>query len=237
MIDLHIHTTYSDGSCTISNVLKEAQSKKISTISITDHNTVSAYNELENNEIRSLYKGNIINGCELLTSYNGELIDVLAYNFDMQLMLSYLNANYLTLEQKHVKEAEMIKEIYPKSPLYIDRSLLYPSLDKTLSAIHDVGGVAFLAHTFAYSEAIVSELENIIKEYKIDGFECYHTTFTKEQTQYLLQFCNDYNLFKSGGSDFHGENKINHNMGIGDGSLNINEDLIKDWYEQPQIKK
>lgn len=295
MIDLHMHTTYSDGSYTISELLKEAQSKKISTISITDHNTISAYYELENNEIRSLYKGNIINGCELVTSYNGELIDVLAYNFNLQLMQKYLNGKYLTLEQKQLKEVDMIKERYkeigvkfdfnnivfepkkelchtaflneikkypqnnefflfeksmlkpsdftrnevynPKSPLYVNQSPLYPSLEKTILAIHEVGGLAFLAHTFAYSETIVSELENIVNNYKIDGLECCHTIFTKDQTQYLLQFCNYHNLFKSGGSDFHGQNKINHNMGTGDGSLNINEELIKEWYEKPQIIK
>lgn len=217
MIDLHIHTTYSDGSYTISEILKEAQSKKISTISITDHNTISAYNELENNEIRSLYKGNIINGCELLTSYNAELIDILAYNFNLQLMQKYLNQVYNS-----------------KSPLYVDQSPVYPNLEKTISAIHEVGGLAFLAHVFACSETIINELEHIVNKYKMDGLECYHTTFTKDQTQYLLQFCDDYNLFKSGGSDFHGQNKINHNLGIGDGSLNINEELIEEWYERSQ---
>ena len=47
MIDLHMHTTYSDGTESCTTVLKKCQEKKLNYISITDHNTALAYEELE----------------------------------------------------------------------------------------------------------------------------------------------------------------------------------------------
>jgi len=287
MIDLHTHTTYSDGHSTLLELLKEAEQKKIELLSITDHNTIEAYEELKKEEVSNLFTGEIISGVEITTTYNGEVIEILGYGFDFDIMQKKLNENVLTFEQKQIEEYNLIKnkyqkiglkmnldniefnpkkescrisfaneikkypenykyflyensiitnsgftrnEVYnPKSSLYVDQSSLYPSLNKTIEIIHEAGGLAFLAHTFAYSNTIATNLEDIILNYKLDGIECYYTTFTKEQTKYLLNFCNNNKLFKSGGSDFHGTNKVNHDLGIGDGTLLINKDLVQDW--------
>jgi predicted metal-dependent phosphoesterase TrpH len=47
MIDLHIHTISSDGTDTVSNILKKANKLNIEALSITDHNSLAAYLELE----------------------------------------------------------------------------------------------------------------------------------------------------------------------------------------------
>ena len=47
MIDLHIHSTYSDGADNLVEILKRAEELKIECISITDHDNCKAYNELE----------------------------------------------------------------------------------------------------------------------------------------------------------------------------------------------
>ena len=64
MIDLHIHSTYSDGSYSVKEILQEAENKKLEYISITDHDCIDAYKELENMNIKSFYNGKIIVGCE-----------------------------------------------------------------------------------------------------------------------------------------------------------------------------
>ncbi len=46
MIDLHIHTNYSDGSDSLIKVLEKAQKYNLSIISITDHDNMDAYFEL-----------------------------------------------------------------------------------------------------------------------------------------------------------------------------------------------
>ena len=40
---------------------------------------------------------------------------------------------------------------------------------------------------------------------------------------------NIYNLFISGGSDFHGDKKPNNDIAIGSGSLNIPKEFIEEW--------
>ena len=79
MIDLHIHTTYSDGKCSIIEILKQAEELKLNTISITDHETCEAYKELEQLNIQDYYTGNIITGIELKAQYTDKIIDVLGY--------------------------------------------------------------------------------------------------------------------------------------------------------------
>lgn len=47
MIDLHMHTKYSDGSDSLCELLTRVENKKLNTISITDHNTALAYEKME----------------------------------------------------------------------------------------------------------------------------------------------------------------------------------------------
>ena len=45
MIDLHTHTTYSDGTDNLTTLLKNAENSHIEVLSITDHVTCEAYKE------------------------------------------------------------------------------------------------------------------------------------------------------------------------------------------------
>ena len=287
MIDLHSHTTYSDGSFTVQELLREAERIGLSLLSITDHNTVQAYSELENADVRNSFSGDIISGVELTATYKGEVVEVLGYGFDIATMQSFLDANVLTFEEKQLKEYELIKnqyekigvvfdvnriiynpkiencraafyheikqypendrffldkasivtindfsrnEVYnPESQLYVDESSLFLSLEKAIDMIHQSGGVAFLAHTYAYSPNIANELLHIIENYELDGLECFYTTFSEEQSNYLVRLCEENHMFMCGGSDFHGTRKQNHDLGIGRGNLNIDESIVDNW--------
>lgn len=83
MIDLHTHTNHSDGTDSVSELLTNANNKNIEILSITDHDSVGAYYELEQNpEIRKIFNGKIIVGSELKTVYNRVSIEILAYGID-----------------------------------------------------------------------------------------------------------------------------------------------------------
>ena len=71
MIDLHMHSKYSDGTDEVIDMLKKAEAKKLSCISITDHNVCGAYDELENINVHDYYTGRIIKGVELNTKVLG----------------------------------------------------------------------------------------------------------------------------------------------------------------------
>ncbi len=83
MIDLHIHTTYSDGTLSPAEILSLAEKKGITTISLSDHNNIGAYQDLKDPSVRSLFSGRIITGCEFNTIIYGESVEILGYGFDL----------------------------------------------------------------------------------------------------------------------------------------------------------
>ena len=94
MIDLHMHTTYSDGTDTVKELLEKAEDLDLEVISITDHNTCKAYFEMEKFNVKEIYHGNIIVGCEFTTSFDNRLIEVLGYGFDYKSVNKYLEEFY-----------------------------------------------------------------------------------------------------------------------------------------------
>ena len=87
MIDLHIHTKYSiDGSEELTTILKMAEEKNLSYISITDHNNTDAYYELERLDVGKYYSGKIIPGIEINTKAAGVPIEILGFNVDYKKM-------------------------------------------------------------------------------------------------------------------------------------------------------
>lgn len=124
------------------------------------------------------------------------------------------------------------QEVYnPQSDYYVDQSSLYPSLKKTIEIIHESGGIAFLAHLHIYAHAkeMRASLFEIVKKYKLDGIECYYSTFTIEQMKDLETFCFEHNLLISGGSDYHGSKRPDIALCTGKNNLNITKDILSNW--------
>lgn len=84
MIDMHIHTTHSDGLPTVSEILTLAEEKKLDYIAFTDHDAVGAYNELKSLDYKKLFSGKIVTGCELRFVYNRMQMEVLGFGFDFE---------------------------------------------------------------------------------------------------------------------------------------------------------
>ncbi|MFT8351909.1 PHP domain-containing protein [Clostridium saccharoperbutylacetonicum] len=83
MIDLHIHTTSSDGSDEPKEILIKAQKAGLKYISITDHDSIGAYEKLININVHDYFEGNILPGCEFSVVHNGTPIEVLGYGIDL----------------------------------------------------------------------------------------------------------------------------------------------------------
>lgn len=81
-IDLHIHTTCSDGALSPYEVIDEAYKNNVKIISITDHDTISAYTEdlIEYAKKKGI---KLIPGIEISTKSNKCGIHVLGYNIDI----------------------------------------------------------------------------------------------------------------------------------------------------------
>lgn len=81
-IDLHIHTTMSDGFLSPKEVIDEAYKNGVSVIAIADHDTIEAYNE-ELFKIAESKNIKIINAVEISTKTEKVGIHVLGYNFNV----------------------------------------------------------------------------------------------------------------------------------------------------------
>lgn len=82
-VDLHIHTSASDGSDTVQEVVRHAVENNVSVISVTDHNTIQAYRE--NVVLEAKRMGiKVIPGVELDTIYKGCQYHLLGYGIDTE---------------------------------------------------------------------------------------------------------------------------------------------------------
>ncbi len=286
MIDLHMHTNYSDGTDSVIELLENAEKAGVEIISITDHNTVEAYGELENVDIKKYYSGEIIPGIEINTKVLGIPIEILGYGIDYKKMKERIKDIFLPLEERNKIEAkrlydkcveagikfeencldnydgtffaskfimaemhkfeenkniideeawDQLRVFYrkymsdPTGFLYINTDDLVPNFEKAAELIKECGGLVFIPHIYEYRENSHKVLNYILENYSIDGFECFYTTFSKEQTAEIVEVCTKRDLYMSGGSDYHGSAKPNVNLGVGYGNLCINASVIEEW--------
>ena len=291
MIDMHMHTTYSDGADSLIEVLKKAESLKLEYISITDHDTCEGYKELAKLDVKKYFSGQIINGVEIKCAYKKRLIEILGYKVDPKVINNFMEEFHKTkskeiLQQKYFdilhercKDMGLVMskkediEFNPKTdwasikiyndikaheenklkvpddfwsefnifskkycgdvnyPLYIDKSEDYLQLDEAIKLVKDAGGLVFLPHIFIYKWAEDKKklLDDIVAEYDVDGIECMHSEFSQDDIDYLLEYTQNNNFYRSGGSDYHGKNKVGIEMAVGKGNLKIESYLIQDW--------
>lgn len=83
LLDMHIHTQYSDGLLSVPELLRLGQKRGIDVMSFTDHDVLYANFEVRNMKDKGGFTGKYINGCEIAVSYNNKKYEVLAYDFDL----------------------------------------------------------------------------------------------------------------------------------------------------------
>jgi hypothetical protein len=79
-VDLHTHTTYSDGVLSPEQLLRKASEKGFAAISITDHDSIDGC--LEAHALSKEYNIEIIDGIEFSCYEDGKEYHILGYNFD-----------------------------------------------------------------------------------------------------------------------------------------------------------
>ena len=80
MVDLHMHSLYSDGTFSVSELVKRSGEKGIKILSLTDHDTVEGLAEAAKECIENNIK--FINGIEISTEYKGKEVHILGYFID-----------------------------------------------------------------------------------------------------------------------------------------------------------
>lgn len=82
LIDLHIHSTLSDGTLTPLQIMAAARSKGISALSITDHDTMAAYPEAI--LAGQAHQVEVLPGIEITAHHQGLSLHILGFGLDHQ---------------------------------------------------------------------------------------------------------------------------------------------------------
>lgn len=162
-IDLHLHSTASDGYLTVEEIIKLAYELKYDTISITDHDTIKGYLEAKKN-IEN-YPINLIPGVEISSTFQEIDVHILAYFFDEenQELLHLLE----TIKNQRLKRAKRIIEKLENLGIIID-----------LNRIIQIAGNGGLLGRPHFAQALlelgyVSSLRNAFDFYLGDSQPCF----------------------------------------------------------------
>ncbi len=290
-IDLHVHSTASDGSMTPSELVAYAIQKNLFAFALTDHDTVDGINEAilavnQANEKRTnnCTKSNddsanispliFIPGIELSAEYNGQDIHILGLNID------YKNKDFLEKvhyyrnlrEQRNVKMVaklqelgfditpELIRERFgddavitrahyaillkesgyvsdndeafckylnPGCPCYIPRTRI--GVCDAVRLILLAGGKPILAHPLLYklSDGELDELVRLLKASGLLGIEAIYSKNKGDDETRMRALARKYDLFITGGSDFHGTAKPGLELGTGYGDLRVPKEILE----------
>ncbi len=261
-LDLHTHTTYSDGTYTPHELIAHAVEKECEYISITDHDNFEHISHL--GEIPKNIK--YISGVEISAEFK-KTLHILGYGFDpghaeLKSALNTLQEarrkrNMSMLENMakegfHISMEELREESrggivgrphfanlmlakgYVKTyqeafdkylakgqPFYMNKQRLEPK--EAIRLILDAGGIPVMAHPYQ-TDLTSPELEALIvelKSYGLQGIEAYYSQHTKEQVKEYLEYAKKYDLLVTAGSDFHGGNKPDIDLGMNVNRLHL----------------
>ncbi len=103
-----------------------AENLELQYISITDHENCKAYEEIE--KITNIYHGNIICGCELMTSFNNIIIELLGYHVNTEIINEWYEERYSKeeIEKRDRKLFERLKQKINMTNLEIEKEICLP---------------------------------------------------------------------------------------------------------------
>lgn len=266
-IDLHVHSNYSDGTCTPEELVELAVKKGLAAFALTDHDATRGVNPILAYQKKTSAPVEIIPGIEISSEYHKKEIHIvgLYVNQDNQNLVettshfvnlrakrnqkmveNFQNAGIpMTMEDlqegnpgtvitrahftrfliqhgvvKNAKEA-FSQYLGEDSPFYVSRKLI--SATDAISLILEAGGVPILAHPIHYhmEEQVLRSMIKTFKEHGLVGIEVKYSNHTKKDEIFVRHLAKEFDLLSSGGSDFHGTNKPDIDLGSGRGNLSI----------------
>lgn len=187
LVNLHIHTTFSDGEADAFDIVKQAKEKGYKKIAICDHNTIEAHKIIQDDILLPAIEFDVWCGYVFM--------HLLAYGIDIN------NPKLQTYYAKSKRETEVD----------IVRFFAKHDIRELIQTIHDAGGIAVLAHPCCCWALSIDRFVKKLVSYGLDGIEVY---YPYPRWRKYLRFSNPnsiekiadkYNLIKTGGTDLHGK--------------------------------
>ena len=187
-VNLHIHTTCSDGEGNFEQIVNSAKEKGYKLIAITDHNTVEAHKYIQDNIL--------LTGIEFDCWFGYVFIHLLAYGIDIN------HPDISPFLAKNKKDTEAV----------LPRLFARRNVKKLIQAIHNAGGIAVLAHPACCWALNLEKLVKDLIKIGLDGIEVFYPyprfrKFAKfHSAEDVIKIAQKYpQLIKTGGTDFHGK--------------------------------
>lgn len=186
-VNLHLHTSYSDGEADAFDLVNQAKEKGYEKIAICDHNTVNVHKIIKDDILLPAVEFDVWCGYVFL--------HLLAYGIDI---------NHEDLQPFYAKNIRETK-------LDVIRFFAKRDIKKLIQAIHNAGGIAVLAHPCCCWALSLDKFVEKLVSLGLDGIEVY---YPYPRWRKYLRFSNPsqvekiadkYNLIKTGGTDLHGK--------------------------------
>jgi predicted metal-dependent phosphoesterase TrpH len=91
--------------------------------------------------------------------------------------------------------------LVPGAKAFVPRR--WPTAEQAVAAIKAAGGVAVVAHPY-WDISEPAEVDELIRALDVDGVETFYPTHSREQTEHLLELCDELGLIPTASSDYHG---------------------------------
>lgn len=257
LIDLHAHSSASDGSLSPEELIDYAIEKEIKILALCDHDTTGGLsrfitygagkdiNTISGLEISATWeKGNChIMGLCISSDYaplepvlqkirdsrdnrNLHIIEKLnSFGINITIDQAEGLAGGDVIARPHIARAMLnkghvssVQEAFDKylakgAPAYVDRYRLEP--EDAVRLLLEAGSLPVLAHP-SQLRLSTEELDDFVEKIKpsgLAGMEIYTPYTPDDELPSYIKIAEKYNLFITGGSDFHGESKPNHFLG------------------------
>jgi len=271
-VDLHLHTTASDGVLSPAEIVRYAKSKGLQAIAITDHDTIEGCEEGLSEGEKIGFE--VIPGIEISAEYSPGSMHILGFFLDIHhpllnerleylqkaraernpKMVAKLNqlginityeevlrasgggqvgrphfANVL-MEKRVVKSFQEAFDRFLKkgAPAYVDKFRF--TSKEALHFIHEARGVAVLAHPNTLGASRSSELEKVIVQLVdegLQGIEVYYPEHSSAEVAQYKSLADRFNLLSTGGTDYHGIEKNELDIGVGRGEMKLPYSIVE----------
>ncbi|MDF2568019.1 MAG: putative metal-dependent phosphoesterase family [Oscillospiraceae bacterium] len=154
--DLHIHSTFSDGSMSIEDIIFYAKRMGLDTIAITDHDTMAGVKPAC--ELGAKVGLNVIPGVEISTidKKRGRSVHMLCYlPKHPKILKNFLDVNLQNRTKQKLGMIEKIMERYPVTMEHIER---YSHKSESIYELHIMQALADLGYTNVVIGPLMDEL-------------------------------------------------------------------------------
>jgi predicted metal-dependent phosphoesterase TrpH len=273
-VDLHSHSTASDGTFAPAEVVRLAKEASLVGMALTDHDTIAGLAEaaseasrlgltfvpgIEISAVPPTDNGtlHILGYCidpqnAVLTEMTRQLIDardnrnpriidrLQQLGIDITMDEALAQAQGGVLGRPHIAAllvkkgvVKTIKQAFDEylgqgGKAYFDKERLSPR--DAIGRIRQAGGLPVVAHPIQLRTANDAQLQQVIKDLVdlgLAGIEVIHSDHGPVEVEKYAALADRYNLLKTGGSDFHGTNKKDINLGFANGRL-----VPKQWMDE-----